>query len=103
MATPSLIWDTPSLAPQETLAAIGGKVMMSKAAEADSPHGGLVIFAAIAAEPDNGKYSLKDKDTGMAAAFTYLREHGAFPEDEGDDDDDEPCFGDDAFDDIDNM
>ena len=39
----------------------------------------------------------------MAAAFSFLREHGAFPEDDGDDDDDEPCFGDDAFDNIEDM
>ena len=38
----------------------------------------------------------------MAAAFSHLRAKGAFPEDEGDSDD-EPCFGDDAFDNIDEL
>jgi hypothetical protein len=42
------------------------------------------------------------QDTAMAAAFAYLREHGAFPDDD-DDDDDEVCFGDDAFDNIDEL
>ena len=41
-------------------------------------------------------------DAAMAAAFAYLREKGCFPEDDGDDDD-EPCFGDDAFDNIDEL
>ena len=41
---------------------------------------------------------VKDKDAAMAAAFAFLRENGAFPEDTGDSDDDECCFGDDAFD-----
>eukprot|EP00966_Prymnesium_polylepis_P316558 7314820-Prymnesium_polylepis.1 len=35
----------------------------------------------------------------MAAAFGFLREKGAFPEDAGDSDD-EPVFGDDAFDEM---
>ena len=38
----------------------------------------------------------------MAAAFAYLRERGAFPEG-GDDDDDEVCFGDDSFDNIEQV
>ena len=59
--------------------------------------------AVIAADPENGRYPLKDKDAAMAAAFAYLRAHGAFPEDTGDDDDDEVCFGDDAFDNIDEL
>ena len=56
----------------------------------------------IKADPDNDRFPLKDKDLAMAAAFAYLRERGAFPEVE-DDDDDEPCFGDDAFDNIDAL
>ena len=41
-----------------------------------------------------GKFALKDKDAAMAAAFTFLRSKGAFPEDDGDDSDD-MIFGDD--------
>ena len=39
-------------------------------------------------------WEAKDKDLAMAAAFTFLREKGAFPEDDGDDSDD-MIFGDD--------
>ena len=60
------------------------------------------LEAAVKADPENGKFAIKDKDTAMAAAFAFLRSKGAFPDDD-DDDDDEPCFGDDAFDNIDEM
>ena len=66
---------------------------------ADSPHGGLVAEAVALSDADNGKFAIKDKDTAMAAAFAFLREKGAFPEDNGDSDD-EPVFGDDAFDEM---
>lgn len=65
--------------------------------KADSPDGGHVACAVVKADPDAGKFPLKDKDTAMAAAFAFLRSKDAFPED-NDDDDDEVCFGDDAFD-----
>ena len=61
-----------------------------------------VVEAVVKSDPDKGKFALKEKDTAMAAAFAFLREKGAFPEDDGDSDD-EPCFGDDAFDNIDEM
>jgi len=66
---------------------------------AESPNGGMVVEAVALSEPDKGKYSIKDKDTAMAAAFAFLRSKGAFPDDD-DDDDDEPVYGDDAFDEM---
>jgi len=83
------------------LASVAGLVT-KPAAPADSPRGGLVVEAVAVSDPESGKYAIKDKDAAMAAAFAYLREHGAFP-DETDDDDDEVCFGDDAFDNIDEL
>ena len=79
--------------------AVDGKVTKA-AAKADSPHGGLAMEAVVVADPDKGKFPLKDKDAAMAAAFNFLREKGAFPEDNSDDDDDEMVFGDDAFEDM---
>ena len=79
---------------QSVLTAVGGTVMMRPPMEAVSPDKGLVVEAAVKADPENNKYSLKDKDTAMAAAFTFLREKGAFPEDDGDESDD-MVFGDD--------
>ena len=78
--------------------AVGAKIVTAEAA-AKSPKGGKVVVAAVAADPDAGKFPIKDKDTAMAAAFAFLREKGAFPEDDGDSDD-EPVFGDDAFDEM---
>jgi len=71
----------------------GGKVLTAKKA-ANSPMGGHIVVASIPADPDKGKFPLKDKDSAMAAAFNFLREKGAFPED-NDDDSDEMVFGDD--------
>jgi hypothetical protein len=51
------------------------------------------------ADPDAGKFPLKDKDAAMQSAFAFLRAKGAFPEDKSDDSD-EMCFGDDAFDEM---
>ena len=79
---------------ESVLTAVGGTVMMRPPTEAVSPDKGLVVEAAVKADPENNKYSLKDKDTAMAAAFTFLREKGAFPEDDGDESDD-MVFGDD--------
>ena len=76
-----------------------GKVVAA-AAPAESPSGGEVVTAVVASDGDAGKFALKDKDVAMAAAQTFLRERGAFPEDTGDSDDDEVAFGDDAFDEI---
>ena len=76
------------------LEAVGGTVMMRPPAPATSSEPGLVVEAAVKGDPDNGKFPIKDKDLAMAAAFTFLREKGAFPEDDGDDSDD-MIFGDD--------
>jgi len=76
------------------LGVVGGKVMASPVAPADSPQGGSVVQAIVGGDADNGKFPLKDKDAAMAAAFAFLRQKGAFPEDD-DDDDDEMIFGDD--------
>lgn len=46
---------------------------------------------------DLGQFPIKMKDDAMTAAFKHLRENNAFPEDDGDDEDDY-CYGDDAFD-----
>ena len=78
----------------EVLAACGGTVMMSPPQAADSPDGGLTVEGVVKADPENGKYAIKDKDLAMAAAFAFLRSKGAFPEDNGDDSDD-MIFGDD--------
>jgi len=76
------------------LETVGGGEVVKGVADANSPKGGKVIVATIAADPDKGKFPLKDKDASMAAAFAFLREHDAFPEDNGDDSDD-MIFGDD--------
>jgi hypothetical protein len=55
---------------------------------------GTVVCAVVKSDPEKGKFALKDKDTAMQAAFTFLRSKGAFPEDDGDDSD-EMIFGDD--------
>lgn len=52
---------------------VGGSVTMTATA-AESPCGGLVTEAVVLADPDNGKYPIKDKDAAMAAAFAFLRE-----------------------------
>jgi len=52
--------------------------------------------ATVKADPDNDKFAIKDKDVALEAAFTYLKERECFPEDN--DDDDDYCYGDDAFD-----
>ena len=85
-------------------AAVGGTVTNEKIAAPDTfvnegkpfpcPHGGHFAEAVVVSNPEAGKYAIKDKDTAMAAAFDYLRKHGAFPEDTGDDEDD-MVFGDD--------
>ena len=85
-------------------AAVGGTVTNEKMEAPDTfvnegkpfpcPHGGHFAEAVVVSNPEAGKYAIKDKDTAMAAAFDYLRKHGAFPEDTGDDEDD-MVFGDD--------
>ncbi|GHP05698.1 hypothetical protein PPROV_000444800 [Pycnococcus provasolii] len=58
------------------------------------------LATAIAkANPDAGMFTIKMKDAAMAHGFSYLRERGCFPEDTGDDDDDdgEYVYGDDDF------
>jgi len=84
------------------LEGVGGKVMMGPPKPAVSPQGGSVVEAVVAAQPDEGHFPIKDKDLAMAAAFTFLRSKGAFPDDE-DEDEDDVCFGDDAFDNIDDL
>jgi len=77
---------------------VGAEITLEPTA-ADSPDGGLVAAAVVKANPDAGKFPLKDKDTAMASAFAFLRSKDAFPEDT-ESDDDEVCYGDDAFDDL---
>uniref|UniRef100_A0A7R9YJD1 Nucleoside diphosphate kinase n=1 Tax=Diacronema lutheri TaxID=2081491 RepID=A0A7R9YJD1_DIALT len=48
---------------------------------------------------DKGHFPIKMKDTALAAGIAYLKSKGCFP-DTADDSDDEPAFGDDAFDDL---
>eukprot|EP00308_Calcidiscus_leptoporus_P025260 CAMPEP_0119403862 /NCGR_PEP_ID=MMETSP1334-20130426/143602_1 /TAXON_ID=127549 /ORGANISM="Calcidiscus leptoporus, Strain RCC1130" /LENGTH=324 /DNA_ID=CAMNT_0007427813 /DNA_START=26 /DNA_END=998 /DNA_ORIENTATION=+ len=50
------------------VAAVNGKVT-KEATDADSPMGGKVVEAVVEADPDAGKFPLKDKDAAMAAAF----------------------------------
>ena len=83
-------------------AATGGK-MTCAPRPAESPDGGLVAEMVGVADPEKGKFPIKDKDLAMAAAFAFLRTKGAFPDEKDDDDDDDVCFGDDAFDNIDEM
>lgn len=49
---------------------------------------------------DKGKFPIKMKDEALAAGISYLKEKGCFPDTADDSDDDEPAFGDDAFDDL---
>ena len=55
--------------------------------------------AVAKANPDAGMFTIKMKDAAMAHGFSYLRERGCFPEDTGDDDDDDGdyVYGDDDF------
>jgi len=78
---------------EDVCEAIGGEIIAQPAA-ANSPRGGNIATAVVKSNPGGGKFAIKDKDTAMAAAFAYLRAHGAFPEDDGDDSD-EMVFGDD--------
>ena len=80
-------------------AAVAGEVTGGPTAAA-SPDGGLVAEMVVLADPDAGKFPLKDKDAAMQSAFAFLRAKGAFPEDKSDGGDDECCFGDDAFDEM---
>ena len=98
---------------ESVCAATEGKVTVTKSAapptftHADGtfqcPHGGFIAQGVVLSNAEKGKFALKDKDAAMAAAFDFLRNHGAFPEDDGEDSDGEPCFGDDAFDNIDEV
>ena len=83
---------------ETVVAAVSGSIT-KPATAAESPNGGMTVEAVVASDPDAGKFALKDKDAAMAAAFAYLREKGAFPEDKSDDED-EIVFGDDAFEDM---
>ena len=62
-------------------AAVGGKIVKAATAPRSAVgdfktgvHGGSVVVAVVAADPDKGKFPLKDKDSAMAAAFNFLRE-----------------------------
>ena len=69
---------------QAVLEAIGGKVMLGSAkivTNGTETGRGLKVEAAVAADPANGKTPKADLDVGLAAAFTYLKEHGAIPVD----------------------
>merc|ERR1719197_886678 len=70
------------------LTTVGGGEVVKPVGPANSTKGGKVLVAAIKADPDKGKFPLKDKDSSMAAAFAFLRSKGAFPEDNDSDDDD---------------
>jgi len=78
------------------LETVGGTVMMRPPKPASSPDGGVIVEAAVKADPDSDPphYPIKDKDLAMMAAFAHLRAKGAFPEDDGNDSDD-MVFGDD--------
>merc|ERR1711998_731763 len=67
--------------------AVEGSVVKPPTA-ADSPKGGKIATGIVKSNSDKGKFAIKDKDTGMAAAFAFLRTCGAFPEDDGEDSDD---------------
>lgn len=51
----------------------------------------------VPGDKEAGIFPLKLKEEAIQASIEYLKSKGLFPED-ADDDDDEPCFGDDAFD-----
>ena len=62
-------------------AAVGGKIVKAATAPRSAVgdfktgvHGGMVVLATVAADPDKGKFPIKDKDSAMAAAFNFLRE-----------------------------
>ena len=78
----------------EWMAAIAGAV----GAEVEGYASQGYCRAVMVANPDKGKFSIKEKDVALDKAFEYLRSKGAFPEDDGDDDSDDYCFGDDALD-----
>lgn len=58
---------------QHVAASVSGKIV-KEATDAESPCGGKVMEAVVAADQENGKFPIKDKDTAMAAAFAFLRE-----------------------------
>ena len=78
----------------EWMAAIAGAV----GAEVEGYPSQGYCRAVMVANPDKGKFSIKEKDVALDKAFEYLRSKGAFPEDDGGDDSDDYSFGDDALD-----
>ena len=54
------------------------------------------VFAYVMQNPDKNLFSLKMKDVVPSMAINYLRERQCFPEDDGDDSDDDMIFGDDT-------
>jgi hypothetical protein len=49
---------------------------------------------------DKGLFPIKMKDTALAQGIAYLKSKGCFPDLPDEDSDDEPAYGDDAFDDL---
>ena len=56
-----------------------GATITSAPSAANSPDGGLVASALVMADPEAGKFPIKDKDLAMASAFAFLRSKDAFP------------------------
>ena len=81
---------------------VGGKILKTIPAattELKQTTGDLVLGVALG-DKDKGIFPIKMKDTALAASIAFLRSKGAFPEDDGDSDD-EMVFGDDTtFDDF---
>mmetsp|Transcript_31724 Transcript_31724/g.79233 ORF Transcript_31724/g.79233 Transcript_31724/m.79233 type:complete len:384 (+) Transcript_31724:49-1200(+) len=75
-------------------ASVGGAVTVSQ--------GPGYAIATADGDSEMSLFPIKMKDTALSCAINYLKERGCFP-DQDDSDGDDPVFGDDAFDDIDNM
>eukprot|EP00126_Sphaerothecum_destruens_P013234 Sdes_comp22645_c0_seq1m21070 len=72
---------------ENVMKAFDGKVL--------EPSNELTARGEILADKPKGKFPLKMRDEALAAALTFLRSKGAFPDRKDDSSDDEPCFGDD--------
>lgn len=73
---------------EHVIGVIGGKLVegSNTAAQAVVPH-----------DEEKGRFPIKMKDEGIAAAFALLREKALIPAADDDDDDDDIVFGDDDF------
>ena len=89
--------------PEELLAKINPLQWMEHILKETAGDNGVVaetstttVYAYVMQNPEKNLFSLKMKDVVPSMAINYLRERQCFPEDDGDDSDDDMIFGDDT-------